>query len=97
MPNEDKSPWRLKPKEGILANISGYSDGIKESDNMQDAVSSSVKYRFDSIESQTRLLIDITTLYLVRDYKATTLGIDLSKTVYKHNIMLSCTLPRFKK
>jgi hypothetical protein len=85
--NVIKSLWR-KPKESILTNVSGYSDGVKESNNMQDAASSSVKYRFDSIESQTRLLAD--TLFLVRDYEAA-LGIyRLVKDDYKHDKAILC-------
>ena len=80
--NVIKSLWR-KPKESILTNVSGYSDVQKESNNLQDPTTSSVKYRFDSIESQTRLLAD--TLFLVRDYEAA-LGIyRLVKDDYKHD------------
>lgn len=86
--NVIKSLWR-KPKESILTNVSGYSDGQKESNNLQDAATGSfVKYRFDSIESQTRLLAD--TLFLVRDYEAA-LGIyRLVKDDYKHDKAILC-------
>ena len=79
--NVIKSLWR-KPKESLLTNVSGYTDSQKEVDNLQDP-SSSVKYRFDSIESQTRLLAD--TLFLVRDYEAALGVYRLVKDDYKHD------------
>ncbi len=57
-----KSFWR-KPKEDTPAGGNG-GDGDGDGDDGEDAV----KYRFDSIESQTRLLAD--TLFLMRDYDA---------------------------
>jgi hypothetical protein len=78
--NVIKSLWR-KPKESLLTNT-GYADGQKET-NLNDQVFGSVKYRFDSIESQTRLLAD--TLFLMRDYDAA-LGIyRLVKDDYKQD------------
>lgn len=81
--NVIKSLWR-KPKESILTNVTGYSDGQKEMNNSQDLSSgSSVKYRFDSIEAQTRLLAD--TLFLVRDYEAALGVYRLVKDDYKQD------------
>ena len=45
--------------------------------------SGSVKYRYDSIESQTRLLAD--TLFLMRDYEAALSSYRLVKDDYKHD------------
>ena len=57
-----KSFWR-KPKEENPGSALGGPNGPGGSDDNDD-----VKYRYDSIESQTRLLAD--TLFLMQDYEA---------------------------
>lgn len=84
--NVIKSFWR-KPKENLLVNVSGYGDGNSgRGDNSSiagDGTHGSVKYRYDSIESQTRLLAD--TLFLMRDYDAALGMYKLVKDDYKHD------------
>lgn len=84
--NVIKSFWR-KPKESLLTNVSGYGDSSasqKDSSSVNEPTTSgSVKYRFDSIESQTRLLAD--TLFLMRDYDAALGVYRLVKDDYKHD------------
>ena len=87
--NVIKSFWR-KPKENILVNVSGYSDGNNNSGggNVQrnsnhNTSDANVRYRFDTIESQTRLLAD--TLFLMHDYDAALSAYRLVKDDYKHD------------
>lgn len=87
--NVIKSFWR-KPKENLLAGVSGInensgggtgrSNGGDGNQNL-DLSSVNAKYRFDSIESQTRLLAD--TLFLMRDYEAALSAYRLVKDDYK--------------
>ena len=87
MKNVLKSFWR-KPKDGVnnISNLSGH--GSKNpiaygTNNSNMAPSTQVIYRYDTIESQTRLLAD--TLFLLRDYDSA-LGIyRLVKDDYKHD------------
>ena len=81
--NVIKSFWR-KPKESVSSALSDAS-GNRNDGNLSNklAPSETAKYRYDSIESQTRLLAD--TLFLMRDYEAA-LGIyRLVKDDYKHD------------
>eukprot|EP00804_Cyclotella_cryptica_P024493 CCRYP_017559-RA/>CCRYP_017559-RA protein AED:0.26 eAED:0.26 QI:1717/1/1/1/1/1/5/475/1401 len=81
--NVIKSLWR-KPKESLLTNVTGYSDSQKESNNSNEqGPGGLIKYRFDSIETQTRLLAD--TLFLMRDYDAALGVYRLVKDDYKHD------------
>jgi len=97
--NVIKSFWRKPKDNNILVNVSGYNDGENNQASGGDvgdqgggaassaALSSSsnnnVKYRYDSIESQTRLLAD--TLFLMRDYEAALSSYRLVKDDYKHD------------
>ena len=76
--NAIKSFWK-KPI------VSGYSDNSTNGSAAVDNSSSpgSVRYRFDSIESQTRLLAD--TLFLMRDYDAALSTYRLVKDDYKND------------
>jgi len=81
--NVIKSFWR-KPKESVSSALSDAS-GHKNDGNQSNKLASleTAKYRYDSIESQTRLLAD--TLFLMRDFEAA-LGIyRLVKDDYKHD------------
>jgi len=81
--NVIKSFWR-KPKESVSSALSDNS-GNRNDGNQSNKLASSefTRYRYDSIESQTRLLAD--TLFLMRDYEAA-LGIyRLVKDDYKHD------------
>mmetsp|Transcript_27462 Transcript_27462/g.55151 ORF Transcript_27462/g.55151 Transcript_27462/m.55151 type:complete len:1702 (+) Transcript_27462:4357-9462(+) len=81
--NVIKSFWR-KPKESVSSVMSDASRHRNDGNQSNKLASSdSAKYRYDSIESQTRLLAD--TLFLMRDYDAA-LGIyRLVKDDYKHD------------
>lgn len=82
--NVIKSFWR-KPKESVSSALSDGSGNRSDTGNPSKKLASSetARYRFDSIESQTRLLAD--TLFLMRDYDAA-LGIyRLVKDDYKHD------------
>lgn len=56
-----KGAMQVESKRGYATNISGYSDGIKESNNMKDVASSSVKYCLTRLSTDTRIK------YLKRD------------------------------
>jgi len=96
--NVIKSFWRKPKDNNILVNVSGYNDGENNQTSGGDvgdqgggaassaalsSSSSNVKYRYDSIESQTRLLAD--TLFLMRDYEAALSSYRLVKDDYKHD------------
>ncbi len=87
--NVIKSFWR-KPKENLLVHVSGNNNNSGggagrsyggEGNQNVDLTSVSAKYRFDSIESQTRLLAD--TLFLMRDFEAALSAYRLVKDDYK--------------
>jgi hypothetical protein len=78
--NVIKSFWR-KPIVSGYSDNSGGGSGGNNRDSETAAISGSVKYRFDCIESQTRLLAD--TLFLMRDYDAALSMYRLVKDDYK--------------
>jgi len=90
MKNVIKSFWR-KPKENLLASAAseigagGTGNRRDSGDHKSSELGSSgvVKYRYNSIESQTRLLAD--TLFLMRDYDAALGAYRLVKDDYKHD------------
>ena len=57
--------------------------GAASSAALSSSSNNNVKYRYDSIESQTRLLAD--TLFLMRDYEAALSSYRLVKDDYKHD------------
>lgn len=61
-------------KKGVRNVLKSFWGGRKKEDEEPSEVSSSLLYRYDSVESQTRLLAD--TLFLIRDY-------DSAYSVYK--------------
>lgn len=80
--NVIKSFWRQsKPKDAPSG--SEYSDGLTQTLAVEVTASSSVRYKYDTIESQTRLLAD--TLFLMRDYDAALSVYRLVKDDYKHD------------
>jgi len=81
--NVIKSFWR-KPKESVSSALSDASGNRNDGNPSNKLAPSEIaRYRYDSIESQTRLLAD--TLFLMRDYEAA-LGIyRLVKDDYKHD------------
>ena len=80
--NVFKSLWR-KPKESTGINTSIHSSRSTSAQGIESKSRSNVdvKYRFDSIESQTRLLAD--TLFLMRDFEASLSMYRLVKDDYK--------------
>ena len=78
--NVIKSFWR-KPIVSGYSDNSGGGSGGRDSNPETSSSPGSVKYRFDSIESQTRLLAD--TLFLMRDYDAALSAYRLVKDDYK--------------
>ena len=79
--NVIKSFWRQsKPKD--TPSSSEY-DGPTPTQAPEVTASSSVRYKYDTIESQTRLLAD--TLFLMRDYDAALGVYRLVKDDYKHD------------
>mmetsp|Transcript_18906 Transcript_18906/g.28738 ORF Transcript_18906/g.28738 Transcript_18906/m.28738 type:complete len:1849 (-) Transcript_18906:41-5587(-) len=91
--NVFKSFWR-KPKDNGVAGLSNSLHGLSQSLHSSSVGShggnsaafrgeSEVPYRFDSIESQTRLLAD--TLFLIRDYEGALGMYRLARDDYKHD------------